>query len=346
MDRWVIEAYFLKVGRSYYKSGDFLKIRSDLRRAHADFSPVSEFGIGFLSSFLLGDRVIVETAPAQVLRHDTIRRTLKIDGVGRLIEVSEHENSKNPRFHGTRVSIMCAKSEHDYAPPSFGDLEEYIHATCINLPYSLTLEHVAQTGTSLRVIEPTGLKVAVPASMAHAAIHIPVSEATGLRGEIVLYKQPLLWDARAALAAKSAIREASEGEHLLGGQYSSGTLVRGGFAIGEVPGLPISRSVYAADAQIEVGSDRTQKNILPSTDLSRSRLVDPSRVRDVVFRTWFENILKNVNEYEEELAGTQVDVEYSRAHALWSGQNVLAECIPREDETGNRHNVLEMGSRR
>ena len=48
MDAWIIDRFFLRVGRSYYSSGEFLRDRADLRKHGCDFAPVSEFGIGFL----------------------------------------------------------------------------------------------------------------------------------------------------------------------------------------------------------------------------------------------------------------------------------------------------------
>lgn len=51
MDALVIERFFLKMGRSYYRSAEFDRIRVELRRHNLDFAPVSEFGIGFCLVF-------------------------------------------------------------------------------------------------------------------------------------------------------------------------------------------------------------------------------------------------------------------------------------------------------
>lgn len=61
MDEDLLRRYFLKVGRSYYKSAD---LRADLLRSRsggAEFGAISKFGIGILSCFLAGDRVEVST---------------------------------------------------------------------------------------------------------------------------------------------------------------------------------------------------------------------------------------------------------------------------------------------
>ncbi len=51
MDEYIVREYFSKVGFSYYQSADF----------KGSFQPISEFGIGILSCFMLADRIEVET---------------------------------------------------------------------------------------------------------------------------------------------------------------------------------------------------------------------------------------------------------------------------------------------
>jgi len=46
MDAWILERWFLKVGRSFYASAEFARDRAELRKHKCDFAPVSEFGIG------------------------------------------------------------------------------------------------------------------------------------------------------------------------------------------------------------------------------------------------------------------------------------------------------------
>jgi hypothetical protein len=58
MNEQIIEEFLLKVGRSYYASPQFkaelIKVRKKIPH---DFLPISRFGIGLLSCFLVGDRV-------------------------------------------------------------------------------------------------------------------------------------------------------------------------------------------------------------------------------------------------------------------------------------------------
>jgi hypothetical protein len=62
MDRNIIEKYLLKIGKSYYNSPDF---KADIfeckQKTGKDFTPISQFGIGILSCFIVGDRVEICT---------------------------------------------------------------------------------------------------------------------------------------------------------------------------------------------------------------------------------------------------------------------------------------------
>lgn len=61
MDESIIRRFLVKVGRSYYRSPEFERERTRLRASGNDFDPCSRFGIGFMSCFMLGDRITIET---------------------------------------------------------------------------------------------------------------------------------------------------------------------------------------------------------------------------------------------------------------------------------------------
>lgn len=60
MSEEIIEQYFARIGKSYYRSPDF----NAERLPKGSFSPVSQFGIGVLSAFMAGDHMRVETLRA------------------------------------------------------------------------------------------------------------------------------------------------------------------------------------------------------------------------------------------------------------------------------------------
>lgn len=58
MDEYVIENYLLRIGNSYYKSDDFQQERICMS---TDFVPISQFGIGIISCFMIASRIEVIT---------------------------------------------------------------------------------------------------------------------------------------------------------------------------------------------------------------------------------------------------------------------------------------------
>lgn len=54
MDEHIIEKYLLNIGNSYYKSPEFFKNQS---KWGGNFTPTSQFGIGILSCFMIGDSI-------------------------------------------------------------------------------------------------------------------------------------------------------------------------------------------------------------------------------------------------------------------------------------------------
>lgn len=314
MDRYIIENYFFKVGRSYYKSSDFIKIRSQLRALELDFQPVSEFGIGFMAIFMLGNKVEVETALSLPVRQDAQRRLLQIDGVGRLIEVKEDPNTSIPRFQGTRVSVRLATRVSKVAAPSWDQVETYLQRMCKNLPYPLLLQHLTATGTVETEIIPEGLKVQVPEHLKAAAITIPVNDVeNGLRGEVVLIRGPEAEPVEEALASTKPVFEEQQD------RYGSALLLRGGFAIGLVPGLPDSYT-NKSYARIEVCKDLEHPRSLPTTNLARSRLVQEPQVEAAVFRNWLDHLFRALDEVEARPIGSPLIDNSLLRSAKWLEQ--------------------------
>jgi HSP90 family molecular chaperone len=62
MSETIINNYLLKVGNSYYLSDEF-KIRKleYKEKDNVDFTPISRFGIGILSCFIVGDHIEINT---------------------------------------------------------------------------------------------------------------------------------------------------------------------------------------------------------------------------------------------------------------------------------------------
>ena len=58
MDRQWLEKYFLSIGISFYRSDDIQSVNRDPR---IDIGFISQFGIGFLSSFIVAERIVIKT---------------------------------------------------------------------------------------------------------------------------------------------------------------------------------------------------------------------------------------------------------------------------------------------
>lgn len=58
MDIFKIERYFTSIGRSFYQSDEFIELQSD---KNIEYKAVSNFGIGFLSSFMVANEINVKT---------------------------------------------------------------------------------------------------------------------------------------------------------------------------------------------------------------------------------------------------------------------------------------------
>ncbi len=182
MDASIIQNWFLRVGRSYYNSSDFNRIRMLLRRAGLDFAPVSDFGIGFLSCFLLADRITVETAMWENVHGETRKRTLQIDGPTRLIRLDELPNEGPGRFKGTRVTLHLYRAYRD-SSPSWQAVKAYLTDVCQDLPYPLDLEHVSTAGQLTRSsIVPMPLRLDFPERLEPHVLRISVRNSQfGLR---------------------------------------------------------------------------------------------------------------------------------------------------------------------
>lgn len=102
MDKHVIIENLLGVANSYWRSGRYFAESNDLK--NDEFTHVGRFGIGFLSVFMLGDRVEVDTQ-----RRGKQCYQLRLQGVGRRGEL---ETRTNERI-GTEVRVNV-DGEHAY----------------------------------------------------------------------------------------------------------------------------------------------------------------------------------------------------------------------------------------
>lgn len=131
MDDNVLSNYFFKIGKSYYKSADFKKFSA--HNSITGFTPISRFGIGILSVFMIGDALKVTTQNLHSSNSDTKNRTIIIDmeSWGMVQETTKNEQ-------GTTIELRLKReySEESYIQSLF----EYVKSVFIHpaVPISMT----------------------------------------------------------------------------------------------------------------------------------------------------------------------------------------------------------------
>jgi len=224
-------------------------------------------------------------------------------------------NSGPSRFYGTRVTVQLTSKRK--AAPTWEELQQYIREVCRNLEFELTLEHITTDGVETFEVVAEGLVVPIPAHLTATAIRIPVDVADlGLKGEIVFYRAPESASAQATLANATPINAMDV--PVLPRTYGlHGTLLRGGFRVGGVPGLPTFTLAPDADARVEVTRSTQDARSLPVTDLSRSRLTEQIEIEASIFRVWMEFLLRNIEDIEARPIGNpEINQELFR-NAKW-----------------------------
>lgn len=120
MDDKVLNNYFFKIGSSYYQSDEFKTFA--IKRNIKNFVPISRFGIGLLSVFMIGDIVRVTTANKNSSIGDTQQRTLIIDSSESLAVVRESVAVEE----GTTLEVQLrrGKDTKEFVNTLFGCLKE------------------------------------------------------------------------------------------------------------------------------------------------------------------------------------------------------------------------------
>lgn len=112
MDMDIINNYFTKVGRSYYKSPEFNQLRKQWKEKNVDFDPCSQFGIGFMSCFMLGDQIEIQTRKDYGIRKNSgDPLVIEINGTEGIFFVREGDRNQEI---GTTVRIKIRNKNNYY----------------------------------------------------------------------------------------------------------------------------------------------------------------------------------------------------------------------------------------
>lgn len=131
MDKYKIERYFTSIGRSFYSSSDYDNINSN-------YKPISSFGIGFLSVFMVAKNVEVKT------------KSLLEDNAGIMLHIPNYDGcfflESNPHINvGTEI-ILCIDDEtSNYIKND--NIINYITDIMINQKYPIMINNCIENKT-------------------------------------------------------------------------------------------------------------------------------------------------------------------------------------------------------
>ena len=174
MSEEIIRNYFLRVGKSYYRSNEFNAISDRLHKQKIQIDACSEFGIGFLSCFLGGDVIEVET-----YRLGFCPLHIRIEGAHKYFVIKRLKASENsfnpfytgaapeqdgpPNYPGTRITVHLKKDWREpYSEEEAQEIrEEGIAALVLNnyavnvdVPITVRYEDSRNNETKLFKIQP------------------------------------------------------------------------------------------------------------------------------------------------------------------------------------------------
>ena len=122
MDKFKIERYLTSIGRSFYVSKDFSKLQE---KEKISYQPVSNFGIGFLSAFMVCKEISIITKSIE--SNETLK--IEIPNYDGCFFLDKHQD--NSFEYGTEITLY-----QDEAKPAAMDFEkivEYIKNTIQDL---------------------------------------------------------------------------------------------------------------------------------------------------------------------------------------------------------------------
>jgi hypothetical protein len=140
MTRSVVKNHLISVASNFWESVDYARDFS--RAGEAGFQPIGRFGIGFLSVFMLGTYIEVETE-----RVGSPRILLRLRGLGRRGELVEKMPTGRP---GTEVRVHISEK----IAKSLANLPAIVKARAPMLRYRIQVEHISSEGVLNASIEP------------------------------------------------------------------------------------------------------------------------------------------------------------------------------------------------
>ncbi len=133
MDQDIIDAYYSKVGSSFYKSSEFYDLKS---QAKANFIPTSRFGIGILSCFMVSDTLIVDTRRVYGPHDSSKPLNLTIEGQDSIFWIKSGDRS----VPGTTTKLFLRDNENPWSRMEEPEFIASVEGIIPNPPFEIKIE--------------------------------------------------------------------------------------------------------------------------------------------------------------------------------------------------------------
>ncbi len=175
MDERIVSSYLTKAGRSYYKSPEFEQLRLNLKKKGIDFHPCSQFGIGFMSCFMIGDEIHIHTRRdyGEGKAHGT-PLIIEMNGISGILLIKEGEQSQPV---GTTVRIIGKEK-----PGYFDEWVDKIRLLDVLDSYALECEFPIEARCEIEEIQGE-CKIAP-----HTLVNKTILEIPKLENSILIYE--------------------------------------------------------------------------------------------------------------------------------------------------------------
>ncbi|UZT99612.1 ATP-binding protein [Chryseobacterium fluminis] len=104
MDRYIVENYLSVAGRSYYSSEEFKELGLEM-------DPISKFGVGILSCFMVADKIHITTYRDLVIKPDAKVLHIDIPYIDQQFRISANDPDKDKDKIGTKIVISLSKDK-------------------------------------------------------------------------------------------------------------------------------------------------------------------------------------------------------------------------------------------
>ncbi|MCI5137730.1 MAG: metal-dependent phosphohydrolase, partial [Candidatus Electrothrix sp. AR1] len=132
MDQDIIDAYYSKVGSSFYKSSEFYNLKS---QAKASFTPTSRFGIGILSCFMVADTLTVDTRRVYGPHDSSKPLNLTIEGQESIFWTKPGDRSTP----GTTTKLFLRKTKNPWDRMNEDEFIKSVEGIIPNPPFEMEI---------------------------------------------------------------------------------------------------------------------------------------------------------------------------------------------------------------